>query len=97
MTEEEQKYTLDIARNGADYVIFGLALRAGVKPKDIVDDIHEEYLDTVSEEGVYGMEAWTIFEATDESGQTYYAHLPGDLDSLIVKAVREHGIWFEGE
>lgn len=97
MTEEERKHALGLARTGADHVIFALAAGAGVKSGHIIDDIHEEFFETISEEGVYGMEVWTVFEVTDLEGQTYYAHLLGDLDSLIVEAVREHGTWFEEE
>lgn len=97
MTEEEQKHALELARTGADRVIFGLAMGAGIKPEHTINDIHEEFFETISEEGVYGMEAWTVFEATDLEGQTYYAHLLGDLDSLIVEAVREHSAILEGE
>ena len=97
MSEEEANRALRLAQMGADWIIFELALRAGVKPDHEVRDLHEEYLDTVDGEGNYGMEAWVVFEAIDERGRTYYAHLPGSLDSLVVRTVRDHAIWFEEE
>lgn len=97
MTDDNSKARLAQAELGADLVIFELARQAGVRGGDLIEDIHEEYLDTVDEVGTYGMEAWTVFEAVDEGGQTYFAHLPGDLDSLIVRTVRDHAIWFSGE
>lgn len=95
MNEEEAKHALGMAQLGADWIIFELALRAGVKPGHEVVQVHEEYLDAIAEDGTYGMEAWMVFEAIDEWGRTYYAHLPGSLDSLVVRTVRDHAVWFE--
>lgn len=97
MTDDNSEARLEQAEVGSDLVIFELARQAGVRGGDYIEHIHEEYLDTVDEVGTYGMEAWTVFEAVDEEGQTYFAHLPGDLDSLIVRTVRDHAIWFSGE
>lgn len=97
MGDDSTATRLEQAELGADLVIFELARQAGCTNGDFIEDIHEEYLDTVDEVGTYGMEAWTVFEAVNEEGQTYYAHLPGDLDSLIVRTVRDHAVWFSEE
>lgn len=97
MTDDNGKARLEQVEAGSDLVIFELARQAGVRGGDYIEDIHEEYLDAVDEVGTYGMEAWTVFEAVDEAGQTYYAHLPGDLDSLVVRTVRDHAVWFSEE
>ena len=97
MTDDNSEARLEQAEVGSDLVIFELARQAGVRGGDYIEDIHEEYLDTVDEVGTYSMEAWTVFEAVDEGGQTYFAHLPGDLDSLIVRTVRDHAVWFSEE
>lgn len=95
MDEKEAKYALGLAQMGADWIIFELARQAGVKPGHDVEQVHEEYLDSVDDEGNYGMEAWLVFEALDEWGRTYYAHLPGSLDALVVRTVRDHAVWFQ--
>ena len=81
----------------ADSLLFALAEAAGVEANDLLAGVEEEYLDTLDEGGNYGMEVWTVFKAEAEDGQLYYAHLPGRLDDLIVRVVRDHSAHLEGE
>lgn len=71
-------------------IIVELARQAGKADGQRVTGVHEEFLEAISEEGFYGVEVWTVFELVDLEGQVSFAHLPGDLDSLIVRTVRDH-------
>lgn len=93
MTEED----LVFHQETADRLLFCIAERAGVERGDYLERVEEEFLETLSEEGAYGMEAWTVFTASTEEGQTYYAHLPGRLDDLVAQTVRDHSALLGGE
>lgn len=88
---------LEFYQNAADRLVFCIAERAGVGSEDLLRSVQEEYLDTVDEIGTWAMEVWTVFEAESPEGQVYFAHLPGRLDSLIVRTVRDHSALLEGE
>lgn len=93
MDDEMLEYT----QRAADRILFALAERAGVSADSTLAGVEEEYLETLSEDGAYGMEVWTIFKAEWPEGQVYHAHLPGRLDDLIVRTVRDHSVLLEGE
>lgn len=83
---------LEYTQRAADRILFALAERAGASDDDRLAGVEEEHLETLSEDGVYGMEVWTVFEAETIGGETYYAHLPGRLDALIARTVRDHSV-----
>lgn len=93
MTDED----LAFDQETADRLLFCIAERAGVDRNDLLEHVEEESFETLSEEGAYGMETWTVFTASDQEGQTYYAHLPGRLDVLIAQTVRDHSVILGGE
>ena len=88
---------LEYTQRAADRILFALAERAGVSDDDRLAGVEEEHLETLSEDGAYGMEVWTVFEAKDPLGRTYHAHLPGRLDALIARTVRDHSVILGGE
>ena len=88
---------LEYTQRAADRILFAIAERAGVSDDDMLVGVEEEYLDTLSMDGVYGMEVWTVFEAETPEGGTYRAHLPGRLGTLITRTVRDHSAILGGE
>ena len=93
MTEDD----LVFHQETADRLLFCIAERAGVGGDDLLERVEEESFETLSENGAWGMETWTVFTAEDQEGQTYYAHLPGRLDTLIAQTVRDHSVILGGE
>lgn len=82
------------AQMAADYLIFHLARRAGIKEEDSVVEVEEIFFEVDDLKG-FGMEAWTQFTAEDIEGQRYIAHLPGRLDELLARTVQDHALILE--
>lgn len=81
----------------ADFILFHLAVQAGVGEGDKLSRVEETHLENYSSSGAMAMEAWTVFHAYDQEGQAYAAHLPGRLDDLIVRTVRDLTLLLEEE
>lgn len=79
------------AQMAADYLTLHLARQAGVKEEDSVVEVEEIFFEIDDLKG-FGMEAWTQFTAEDIEGQRYIAHLPGRLDELLARVVRDHAL-----
>lgn len=88
MTMESEKIVA--AEMAADHLIYHLAMLAGVHEEDTVVDLEEVYLENFTEDGTFAMETWTRFRAEGLDGHNYFAHIPGRLDELIARTVRDH-------
>lgn len=88
---------LDTAQQSSDAILFNLALRAGAMPDEWLCGVEELYIESIAEDGTYAFETWCQFELEQPEGQHYYAHLPGPLDQLIVRTVRDHSVLLGGE